>query len=266
MITRPPVEYDDKTHSYTLHGEKLLGVSTVSKIGEDTWGPASWWGWRVGYEGANEAIRASFDGYQTKAFSNDELREELKRRRLTPNAKRDKRGREGSWTHDALESLAQTGTIPSLDKVGPAVRGHVQALLRWYLAFRPFFVATEVQVASETHRFAGRYDIRCEITAEALHKNGHGEVPVTLGHGVARCLVDLKTSKRVYPTSHFAQLAGYELASVEMGFPRTDAQFVLNTHEDGTYHFVRSTARPEHFLAYLAAANAKREIEQGGRK
>ena len=74
-------------------------------------------------------------------------------------------------------------------------------------------------------------------------------------------LVDLKTSKNVYPTTHFPQLAGYELAGVEMGFPPTEAQYVLNTHDDGSYSLIRSCATPEHFLAYLAAEKAKREIQ-----
>jgi hypothetical protein len=79
----------------------------------------------------------------------------------------------------------------------------------------------------------------------------------------ALCLVDLKTSKSVYPTSHMAQLSGYELASVEMGFPATDAQFVLNTHPDGTYDFVPSWSQAEDFLAYLGALRAIRRIEAG---
>ena len=164
MIERPNVIYDDERHTYTLDGEILLGVSTISKIGDDAWGPASWWGWRVGYEGALEVAREN----PLRNFgSTEELREALKRRRLTPNAKRDKRGREGTWTHDALEALAQNGTISDLTKYPEKVRGHVRGLLRWYLDYRPEFVATEVQVVSVEHGFAGRYDLRAYVD-EAL--------------------------------------------------------------------------------------------------
>ena len=78
----------------------------------------------------------------------------------------------------------------------------------------------------------------------------------------ALCLVDLKTSKDVYPEQHFPQLAGYELASVEMGFPPTDAQFVLNTKADGTYKFVRSTATADDFLNYLAAYRSIKRLSK----
>ena len=71
-----------------------------------------------------------------------------------------------------------------------------------------------------------------------------------------RVLVDLKTGKRCYPTSQFPQLAGYELASVEMGYPPTDAQFILNVKNDGSYEFAQSVAEPEHFLAFLSAQRA----------
>jgi hypothetical protein len=77
----------------------------------------------------------------------------------------------------------------------------------------------------------------------------------------ALLLVDLKTSKRIYPLTHYPQLAGYELASVEMGFPATDAQFVLNTHADGTYQFSQSYATGEDFLAYLGAMRAIRRLQ-----
>jgi hypothetical protein len=113
-------------------------------------------------------------------------------------------------------------------------------------------VALEVQVASLEHGFAGRYDVRCMIDAARLG----------LPPGLKRlCLVDLKTSKRIYPLTHYPQLAGYELASVEMGFPATDAQFVLNTHPDGTYSFEQSYATGEDFLAYLGAMRAIRRLQ-----
>jgi hypothetical protein len=46
-----------------------------------------------------------------------------------------------------------------------------------------------------------------------------------------------------------------------MGFPPTDAQFVLQTRPDGTYQFKRSWSTAEDFLAYLGALKAIRRIE-----
>lgn len=131
-IDRPAVVYDDRKHTYTLDGVKLPGVSTVSKIGEDAWGPASWWGWKVGYEGAFDYLMNGVQEEMDIPKSPEELREILKRAKLTPNAKRDKRGREGTWVHDALEMLAQSGKLYDLDRFPQGVRGHVTGLLRWY--------------------------------------------------------------------------------------------------------------------------------------
>jgi len=260
-IDRPETVYNDAAHSYTLEGERLLGVSTVAKIGgaESAWGTASAWGYKVGWRGALAVLSGDGGNPLASAYTNDgksssteiawpeqeALYQELKSRGLTPWSTRDKAADRGTWVHDVLEQLAQDGTVPNSSSWGAEIQGHVKAVYSWYLQYCPTFVATEVQVTSREHKFAGRYDIRCRLA----------------GWDGALCLVDLKTSKGVYPTTHFPQLAGYELASVEMGFPPTDAQFVLNTHPDGTFNFVQSWSEPEDFLAYLGALKAIRRIE-----
>jgi hypothetical protein len=259
-ITRPATEYDDPSHTYRLDGEELLGVSTVAKIGgaEETWGIASAWGFRIGYEGAYDVLTAH-TGY---AMGKEGLREALKQHGLTPWSTRDKAADRGTWVHDILERLGQEGEVPTakeIESYSEEVRGHVRAVIAWYLDYRPTFVATEVQVTSAEHKFAGRYDIRCQIHCHKLREHGH---PVGLHPALPLCLVDLKTSKDVYPTTHFPQLSGYELASVEMGFPPTDAQFVLQTNPDGTYRFKHSWSVAEDFLAYLGALKAIRRINE----
>lgn len=257
MIRRPPTEYADATHTYTLDGEELYSVSTVAKIGgaEETWGIASAWGFRIGYEGAWDIIHDLHTLAESDALrSKDDLRAALKARGLTPWSVRDKAADRGSWVHDILERLGQEGEVVTagfLDGFSEEYRGHVRAVLAWFLDYRPTFIATEVQVTSVEHGFSGRYDIRCRIPGGNLDDPR----PTVL------CLVDLKTSKDVYPTTHFPQLAGYELASVEMGFPATDAQLVLQTRPDGTYQFVQSWSEGEDFLAYLGALKAIRRVE-----
>lgn len=256
MIRRPPVEYNDKKHTYMLNGEKLAGVSSIAKIGDlDVWGVASAWAFRIGYEGAFDVVANESGCIQLlhgqTIDTKDELRELLKAKKLTPWSKTKKAQQRGTAIHDALEALAQKGEVPSLEDFPAAEHGYVQALCRWYLDYQPEFVATEVQVVSEKHKFAGRYDLRCKLVDP--RENLADKL----------CLIDLKTSKRVYPTTHFPQLAGYELASREMGFPSTDAQYVLNVREDGSYDLVRSKATTEDFLAYLAAFRAIQRIKDG---
>ena len=273
MIERPEIQFDGASHTYWHNGEKLLGVSTVAKIGgaEDTWGVASAWGFRIGYEGAWDIAASgplvSEDG--KLPWSKDELREQLKRRGLTPWSKRDQAADRGNYVHDVLEGLAQDGTVPMKDEWTDEIKGHVRAIYNWYVDYRPSFVATEVQVASMEHGFSGRYDVRALVPAFRLVPlfDGHESPQATRVRLAGEeschtlCLIDLKTSKRVYPCSHFAQLAGYEIASVEMGFPATDAQLVLNTHPDGTYDFAASWAESGDFLAYLGALRAIRRMK-----
>jgi hypothetical protein len=271
-ITRPETGFDGASHTYSMKKwEEVLGVSTVAKVGEDeAFGIASAWGFRVGYEGVHDLLKPG--------MTKDELRDRLKKRGLTPWSSKKKAADRGTWVHDVLEALATDGTLPDLSKAPEERKGHAQGVLKWFVDYRPEFVATEVQVSSEQHGFAGRYDIRCLIEGTRIGTKQPDNPKWCVGCSAdpdnmvdqpccgcnetqSLCLIDLKTSKGVYPTSHFPQLAGYELASVEMGFPQTAAQFVLNTHPDGTYDFVRSLATGEDFLAYLAAARAIRGIK-----
>lgn len=277
-ITRPDTKFTAASHSYHLDGEKLAGVSTVAKIGDDeAWGIASAWGFRIGYEGALEVLgemeaesgRGPLSGFLPDAAG---LRAQLQRAGKTPWATRDKAGDRGTWVHDVLEGLGQTGEV-NLDGVTPETQGHVKAVCEWYLDYRPEFEALEVQVTSKRHGFSGRYDVRARIEPGRLielFEDHDSDQHITIDglallelheRRDALCLIDLKTSKRCYPTSHFPQLSGYELASVEMGFPATDAQFVLNTHPDGTYDFIPSWSTGDDFLAYLGAHNAIRRIK-----
>jgi hypothetical protein len=277
VINRPATEFDGPAHTYHLakDGSRLWGISSVAKMGEaeDAFGIGSAWGFRVGYEGAWEV----YDGDERSDIPTpDDLRAELQRRGLTPWGQRDQAADRGNWAHDLLEGLATDGTVPVVDGrwggVSDEYRGHGRAVLQWFLDYRPEFVATEVQVTSEAHGFAGRYDIRCWIEARRLLRAVEYWLPED--HEVRRfieyaaerrlrilALVDLKTSKRIYPLSHFVQLEGYELASVEMRFPPTDARLVLNTHPDGTYEVGVGYANPDDFLGYLAAYKQVKRIK-----
>lgn len=262
-IKRPDVVYNDRNHTYTLDGEKLDGVSTVAKVGDahNVWGIASGWGFKLGYGAAYDVLERCVEGCTDGGClaewpeDTDELYRTLKAERMTPWHKKKDAADRGNWTHDWLEQVAQ-GENPRPKDYPPEVRGHIASLLHWVRKYNPAFVSTEVQVVSETHKFAGRYDIRAYVPRD---DDNFWETQELV-------LVDLKTSKRVYPLTHWPQLAGYELASVEMGFPPTDAQYVLNSHVDGTpATFSRSHATADDFLAYLSAHRAIRRLEKAAK-
>lgn len=285
VINRPDVAFDAAAHAYKVEGEDVLGVSTVAKVGgvEDTWGIASAWGFRIGYEGAFDLLQGLHDW---PFLEKDGLRAALKDAGLTPWATRDRAADRGTWVHDVFESLAEDGTVPDVTKFPEEVRGHVISLMKWFLHYRPKFVATEVQVASREHRFAGRYDIRALVDASRILPLIHPlrtDVQAERIRELAAAgkpalgLLDLKTSKGVYPTTHFPQLEGYEGASVEMGFPATDFRAVVNTNVDGSFapdayrvndygdkelgNFAISWSTYEDFIAFAEATRAVRRIK-----
>src|SRR5437764_14448012 len=100
MIQRPDLEYNDAKHEYRLNGEKLLGVSTVSKIGDtDVWGVASAWAFRIGYEGAYDVLIGDNGWLNPNDYTKDELREALKQARKTPWHKSDDSKERGNAIH-----------------------------------------------------------------------------------------------------------------------------------------------------------------------
>jgi hypothetical protein len=87
--------------------------------------------------------------------------------------------------------------------------------------------------------------------------------------------LDLKTSKGVYPESHFRQLAAYERAGVECGEDPTDSQGIVRLASDGSYEIKWLQDMPEvgslaffdgAFLRALAACRDNRAIKAAGRK
>jgi hypothetical protein len=287
-IIRPETSFDGASHTYQLDGEDLLGVSTIAKVGgvEETWGIASAWGFRIGYEGAHEVLEDEYGDSMGSPVTKDELREEMQKRGLTPWSKRDKAAERGNWVHDVLEALGQNNRMPDLSRVPDEEKGHAKSLMAWYVWLRPSFVAVEVQVTSGRHRFAGRYDIRawCDArrvleTIDPLRDDpqAHRIRELAAEKQPALGLLDLKTSKGIYPNTHFPQLEGYEGAGVEMGFGKTDFRAVINTSPDGSFdpsprrknekgkwtlgQFAVSWATYDDFLAYTTALRAIRRID-----
>lgn len=270
VIDRPDTQFEPEEHKYTLDDVELSGISTVAKVGGalGTWERASAWGFRIGYEGAYDVLHGTPVGLGPDLHSKDELRAELNKRRLTPWGKRDDAATRGTWVHDVLEALAQRGELPS-SFPNEETRGHARAVFAWYVKYRPSFLATEVQVTSRRLGVAGRYDIEANIDARKLvplfeDYECYQRVLVeddAIYEQDSRCLIDLKTSKGVYPETHFPQLSGYEICRQEMHFPPTRAQFILNTHPDGTFDFVPSWSTGEEFEGYLCAFRSIRSVE-----
>lgn len=178
--------------------------------------------------------------------------------RLTVNHVKDKASTRGVNVHSAFEKWAEDQSYrPIVDTYPETEQGYIKGLISFLDDLGEVEdVESEVMVGSIQHGFAGRYDVRMtlpeprEMVTRIYPKRAAKREIVPAG----RWLDDVKTSKNVYP-SHAAQLAGYELASVEDGYGATDFQAVIHLTNDGRYEFVRTHATADDFLSILAAHN-----------
>ncbi len=258
---------------YTFNDVEVPSVTTVLDCLEK--GGLPWWGMKVGVQGVVELFEKGLlgtfidwkDGGREKVqvvddaealvwpATTDGIVDLLKQEKLTVNHVRDKAGERGINVHDALEQWAKSGGefFPTPAEFPEAERGYVEGLLAWIDDLQPKPVLWEVMVGSELG-YAGRYDLVVAVDdpdAHAVTKTYPKKEDKTAGIGTGRFLVDLKTSKGVYPTSNFRQLAAYDYASRECGYLHTDAQYILRVTSDGKYEFVRSTASIQDFLVVL---------------
>jgi hypothetical protein len=225
---------------YTVNG---VEVPSVTQILDCLHKPALvWWGMTTGVEGVCALIKANAIEFQTAEPA--DVVAALTQHKLTVNHVRDRAGVRGSGAHQALEDFMRTRKIPALGDYPEADQGYIRALAAFLFDHQPEPLAVEHMVGSVTHGYAGRYDLRCRI-----------------GDRVG--LLDAKTSKRVYPESHFPQLEAYEAAAVECGSDPTDFRAVLRLGADGKYELAESTASFEDFLGIKAAYDALARIKQG---
>lgn len=231
--------FDPEPHVYELDGDAIPSVTQVLNVLHK---PALvWWGMVTGVEGLCSLDR---DGHLGNGWAEDPeaTAKLLTEHKLTVNHVRDKAGVRGSAAHRALEDYAKSGKVPRLDDYPDEERGYIRAIASWIVDTEPEFLESEVMVASVEHRYAGTLDVRAVL--------GKGEFAGQTG------LIDAKSSKRIYPDSHFPQLAAYELASVECGYDPTDYQAVLRVAPTGKYELRPSCAEPQHFVGLKCAYDA----------
>lgn len=229
----------------TPSGERIVSVTTALGVLDK---PA------LLYWAANQTAEGAWRLMQTEGYTlPDEgwkLHSDMKRAGLDAFARRDEAAERGTGIHKINEDWINHGTIPKPSEVLPSWRGYLKAWLNWITAEEPTFLESELVVGSATHGYAGTRDT----------------VVRTMVPGRGRVLFDLKTSKRVYPTSHFPQLMAYEIAGVECGEDPTDAQAIVRLDEDGSYEIVYSVAEPEDFLSVLRAYRSQKGLEQRFKK
>lgn len=182
----------------------------------------------------------------------------LKEHRLTVNHVKGKAADRGTNVHSALELYAETGTLPNPENYPENESGYVRGLVEFLKDTQPSVYHSELMVAS-AEGFAGRFDMVASLAGEGVVKT-YPKRTDKREEVSGSWLLDLKTSKGVYP-SHHLQLAGYEGAMEECGYGPVDHTGVVRVTDDGRYELVKGRAIFEDFLAVLDVYRIIRRLE-----
>lgn len=191
-----------------------------------------------GFRWPKDVVKKRKDGTEYTVPAWRILQGRLKSAGLDHNAVRDEAAFRGTSIHELHENWVRDGKAPKPTDYPEAWRGFVRAYVKWLLMMSQrgaSFESVEQIVGSATYGFAGSCDTVAVIT----------------GPDGKRERWDFKTSKQVYARTNFRQLAGYELADVEMGNEPTDTQHIAVLTEAGDLVTAQSTEGPESFLEVL---------------
>lgn len=254
------IRYEDAKHLYFLDDVRVPSVTSILGVLDKPALP--WWGMKVGVQGV---LALQEKGAFPLVPDADSVVSLLTEHKLTVNHVRDKAGQRGVTVHDALEKWALDGTVPNPDRWPDEQSGYVHGLVSFLEAAAPEPQQTEVMVGSRTHKYAGRYDLRCTIGERRLCTMLKKDAIVDSDFPGGRVLLDLKTTGNVYP-EQFLQLEAYEVAGVECGYDPTDFRAVLHVTQDGLYQFRVSPASGEDFLAVKACYDATTALKERVKK
>ncbi|MBV9805183.1 MAG: hypothetical protein JO130_18440 [Solirubrobacterales bacterium] len=226
------VEYfEAPRRRYAVNGSPAVSVTTALGILNKPALPH--WSARVTAEGAwKMAHRKGYKMPDTSRQFIDDLKHHGYDHRSQTNAAA---GR-GVDVHAVWENWNSRKEIPNASDYPEDRRGYIRAMSKFIMEHQPACSESEIVVGSAEHGFAGRLD-----------------TVVVMGTQNGPAMIDVKTSKAVYPESHYPQLAGYELARRECGLPPTERQGILRVGTDGEYEVRWSDAEPEDFLCLLRA-------------
>lgn len=242
-MSKPEITFDKGRHSYTVNGQKVPSVTTV--LGMLDKPGVAYWTARVTAEGAWKLARRR--GYMLPEEPEEFVRD-LKRFGYDSRSQMDKAAARGTAVHEVLEGWIKEERIPVATEHPKHVAGYVRGLAKFLIERRPVFYESEVLVGSATHGYAGTRDTVC-----------------VLAGAEGRELLDLKTSKRIYP-EYFLQVEAYELAGIECEEEPTDRRGVVRVTPTGEYEVRYSCALPKEWLAILAAYKARAALTERARK
>jgi|TARA_Y100000296_G_C5176928_1_gene260642 hypothetical protein len=200
--------FNPKNHTYTIDGKKLTGVTTIlsviSKPALISWSANC----AVDYIDAKLPVKRDKNTLKVDA---DDFKSILEQARKAHTVKRDKAGDIGTLVHKQIEKWINGEPI---DKMTLQAQKMFRNFTNWATENKVKFLASERQVYSEKHFFAGTYDFLCKMDGKIF-------------------LGDIKTGSRIYP-EHLAQCAAYQICEEEMNETKINGHIIVNLKKDGT--------------------------------
>lgn len=166
--------------------------------------------------------------------------------------KKDEAANIGTQVHqyceDAINSVIKGSTPPAIPLHSEVFSG-TNAFLDWVNENKVTFLESEKFVYSKKHEYVGTYDLKAEINGEL-------------------CVVDFKTSNKVYP-EHRMQLAAYIKAEEEETKQKIKTGWIIqlckNSGEVHTYK-IEGEEIDEYYDGFLTALKLKNYMKQFNRK
>lgn len=196
----------------------------------------------------------------------DSIVELLVEEKISSNHQRDKAADRGVNVHDSLENWVKFGHPLDPEEYPEEQQGYFKGLQSFLVDVSVKGLPkteAELMVGSLQHQYAGRFDLVLTLSkpVEVVTKIYPKRAPRIQEIPAGRYLLDLKTSKGIYPT-HFMQLEAYEAAAVECGYAPTDYRGVVHVTADGRYELaLNQDWRFEDFLAVRACYQVMNERE-----
>jgi hypothetical protein len=180
------IDYHEKPYRrYLVNGEQVPSVTTA--IGIVNKPALVFWAAKVTAEGAWKMVK---DPSYTIPNQPWKFTGDLKARGLDHRSATNAAAGRGVDVHAVWEAWNEHKQIPNPTDYPEDRRGYLQGIAKFIMEHQPECFESEMVVGSAEHGFAGRLD-----------------TVVVLETDEGPSMLDLKTSKAVYPESHFPQLA-----------------------------------------------------------
>ena len=240
----------DGKHVHKIMGVEVPGCTSISGLfPDDGWKFA--WPPKLMYEYMwknfiiADIMKLSVDDAETLYETH------LKKAKVAWREKRDKSADTGTLGHSIIEKYITEkmggAVIPFMGiSVDKEINNILEQFLEWEKKYNPIWLASELQVGSKVHGFAGILDAIAEINGKKV-------------------LLDFKTSKEIKPEYNI-QLAGLSIALEEQGFI-AEERAILHLPKSGKYEYkeIKSAFKDEEMDFLVGLAFYKRKNMFRGR-